>query len=297
MSDKRRYPIPTRKYPPRREILRLVARRDLRRNVGAMLSLAFLTTLILVAALAPFLTPYKPRAVSPANQLQPPGREHWAGTDLFGRDVFSRLLYGTRISLVVGVIAVVIAALPGTLLGLLAGYYEGWVDEAISRLMDVLLAFPGILLALSIVALLGTGLLNVTLAVGIAGIPGYTRLVRSSVLTIKRKPYVRAARTIGCRDSRILFQHILPNVLAPVIVLATLNVAWAILNASALNFLGLGVELGTPEWGAMLNEGRGYLRDAPWVSVAPGLTLTLTVLAINLLGDGLRDALDPRLRT
>ena len=296
MPDKHRYPIPTRKYPPRLEIPRLVARRDLRHNAGAMLSLAFLTTLILAAFLAPFITSYNPRAVSPANQLRPPDREHWAGTDLFGRDVFSRLLYGTRISLVVGVVAVVISALPGTLLGLLAGYYGGWVDGLISRLMDMLLAFPGILLALSIVALLGTGLPNVILAVGIASIPTYTRLVRGSVLTTKRELYVRAARTIGCRDSRILFRHILPNVLAPVIVLSTLNVAWAILNASALNFLGVGVELGTPEWGAMLNEGRGYLRDAPWISVAPGLTLTITVLAINLLGDGLRDALDPRLR-
>jgi peptide/nickel transport system permease protein len=296
MSDKRRFPIPTRKYPPRRAIPPLVARRDLRHNVAAMLSLVFLSALVLAAVLAPFLTSYNPRAVAPANQLQPPGREHWAGTDLFGRDVFSRLLHGTRISLAVGVIAVAIAALPGTLLGLLAGYYGGWVDGLISRLMDVLLAFPGILLALSIVALLGNGLLNVTVAVGIAGIPGYTRLVRSSVLTVKRKLYVRAAHTIGCRDSRILFRHILPNVLAPIIVLATLDIAWAILNASALNFLGLGVELGTPEWGVMLGEGRGYLRDAPWISVAPGLTLTLTVLTINLLGDGLRDALDPRLR-
>ncbi|MDY7041681.1 MAG: ABC transporter permease [Chloroflexota bacterium] len=296
MSDTRRYPIPTRKYPPRRGVPPLVARRDVWHNVGAMLGLAFLATLTLAAVLAPFVTPHNPQVVAPAEQFQPPSREHWAGTDLFGRDVFSRLLYGTRISLEVGVVAVVIAALPGTLLGLLAGYYGGWVDGVISRLMDVLLAFPGILLALSIVALLGTGLRNVTLAVGIAGIPGYTRLARSSVLTIKRKMFVRAAHAIGCRDSRILFHHILPNVLAPIIVLATLDIAWAILNASALNFLGLGVELGTPEWGVMLNEGRGYLRDAPWVSVAPGLTLTLTVLAVNLLGDGLRDALDPRLR-
>lgn len=296
MPDKRRYPIPTRKYPPRLEIPRLVVRRDLRHNVGAMLSLAFLLMLILSAVLAPFLATYDPLLVSPGNQLQPPSQKHWAGTDLFGRDIFSRLLYGTRISLMLGIVAVAISALPGTLLGLLAGYYGGWVDGLISRLMDVLLAFPGILLALSIVALLGTGLSNVTLAVGIAGIPSYTRLVRGSVLTTKRELYVRAARIIGCRDSRILFRHILPNVLAPVIVLSTLNIAWAILNASALNFLGLGVKLGTPEWGAMLNEGRGYLRDAPWASIAPGLMLTATVLAINLLGDGLRDALDPRLR-
>jgi peptide/nickel transport system permease protein len=296
MPDKRRYPIPTRKYPPRREIPPLAARRDLRHNVGAMLSLAFLSLLVLAAVLAPFLTSYNPRAVAPTNQFQPPSRAHWAGTDLFGRDVFSRLLYGARISLMVGIVAVAIAALPGTLLGLLAGYYGGWIDGLISRLMDVLLAFPGILLALSIVALLGNGLPNVIVAVGIAGIPGYTRLMRSSVLTIKRKLYIRAAHTIGCRDSRILFRHILPNALAPIIVLATLDTAWAILNASALNFLGLGVELGTPEWGMMLSEGRGYLRDAPWISVAPGLTLTITVLAINLLGDGLRDALDPRLR-
>jgi len=296
MPDKRRYPIPTRKYPPRRAIPQLVVRRDLRHNVGAMAGLVFLVMLVLAAALAPFLTPYDPLDTRPANQLQPPGRHHWAGTDLFGRDVFSRLLYGARISLLVGILAVIIAAIPGTLLGLLAGYYEGWLDIVISRLIEILQAFPGILLALSIVALLGSGLSNVILAVGIASIPSYTRLVRSSVLTVKRKLFIRAARVVGCRHSRILFRHILPNVLAPVIVLTTLDIAWAILNASALNFLGLGVDLGTPEWGVMLSEGRGYLRDAPWVSVAPGLTLTLTVLAINLLGDGLRDALDPRLR-
>ncbi|MBC7248751.1 MAG: ABC transporter permease [Anaerolineae bacterium] len=296
MPDKRRYPIPTRKYPPRRAIPQLVVRRDLRHNVGAMAGLVFLVMLVLAAALAPFLTPYDPLTTRPANQLQPPSHYHWAGTDLFGRDVFSRLLYGARISLLVGVLAVTIAAIPGTLLGLLAGYYEGWIDIIISRLIEILQAFPGILLALSIVALLGSGLPNVILAVGIASIPSYTRLVRSSVLTVKRKLFIRAARIVGCRDSRILFRHILPNVLAPVIVLTTLDIAWAILNASALNFLGLGVELGTPEWGVMLSEGRGYLRDAPWVSVAPGLMLTLTVLAINLLGDGLRDSLDPRWR-
>jgi peptide/nickel transport system permease protein len=297
MTKKRRFPIPTRKRPPPRDIPPLVTRRQLRRNVGALLGLFILVVIVSTAALAPLIVPHDPLTVAPETQLKPPSTVHWAGTDLFGRDVFSRLLFGGRVSLLVGVVAVLIASVPGTALGLIAGYYRSWVDGLIMRVMDLMLSFPGILLALGIVALLGPGLLNVMIAVGIAGIPSYTRLVRGSVLAVKKNLYVRAARTIGCRDGRILLRHILPNVLAPIVVLTTLDIAWAILNASSLSFLGLGAQPPTPEWGAMLSEGRGYMRQAPWITIAPGLAIMLTVLSVNLLGDGLRDALDPRLQT
>jgi len=294
---KRRFPIPTRKTIPRREIPPLVTRRRLRRNIGALLALAFLAIVVAVSIFAPILAPYDPLAVDIEQQLQPPSGQHWAGTDLFGRDIFSRLLFGARISLLVGIVAVAIASVPGLILGLVAGYNDRWVDSLIMRIMDMMLAFPGILLALSIVALLGPGLPNAMIAVGIAGIPSYTRVVRGSVLATKRMQFVRAARAVGCRSWRIVFRHILPNIFAPVLVLATLDLAWAILNASSLSFLGLGAQPPAPEWGAMLNEGRGYLRQAPWITAAPGLAIMLTVLSINLLGDGLRDALDPRMRT
>jgi peptide/nickel transport system permease protein len=297
MTKKRRFPIPTRKRPPPREIPPLVTRRRLRRNVGALLGLFILVIMVFTAALAPLIAPHNPLAVAPEVQLKPPSTAHWAGTDLFGRDVFSRLLFGGQVSLLVGIVAVLIASVPGTVLGLIAGYYRSWIDGLIMRVMDLMLSFPGILLALGIVALLGPGLLNVMIAVGIAGIPSYTRLVRSSVLAVKKNLYVRAARVMGCRDGRILLRHILPNVLAPIVVLTTLDIAWAILNASSLSFLGLGAQPPTPEWGAMLSEGRGYMRQAPWITIAPGLAIMLTVLSVNLLGDGLRDALDPRLRT
>jgi peptide/nickel transport system permease protein len=293
---KRRFPIPTRKTIPRREIPPLVTRRQLRRNKVALLSLAFLVILTATAILAPALAPYDPLAVAVEEQLLPPSSTHWAGTDLFGRDIFSRLLFGSRISLLVGVVAVAIASIPGLILGLIAGYNGRWIDSIIMRVMDVMLAFPGILLALSIVALLGSGLPNAMIAVGVAGIPNYTRLVRASVLTTKRRQFVRAARAVGCGAGRIVFRHILPNIFAPVLVLATLDMAWAILSASSLSFLGLGAQPPAPEWGAMLNEGRGYLRQAPWITAAPGLAIMLTVLSVNLLGDGLRDALDPHLR-
>jgi peptide/nickel transport system permease protein len=234
--------------------------------------------------------------VIPEQQFLPPSWAHPFGTDLFGRDVATRVLYGGRLSLGIAMLAVLLAMIPGTGMGLMAGYYGKWVDRSIGWLADVMLAFPSILLALTIVAALGSGTANLVIAVGIAGIPHYTRLVRSQVLAARREPYVRAATTVGCTDTRILTRHILPNVLSSIIVLATLDIGWAILSASALSFLGLGVQPPTPEWGAMLNEGRGYMRDAPWVTTAPGLTIALTVLSVNLLGDALRDAWDPRRR-
>ncbi len=249
------------------------------------------------AIFAPWLTPYNPIAVDPAQQFAPPSLGHLFGTDLLGRDVLSRVLYGGRISLLTGVAAALVACVPGTILGLLAGYFAHTVDVAVMRVTDMMLSFPGILLALAIVAMLGPGLTHTIIAVGIAGIPSYTRLVRGNVLVLRRVLFVRAARSVGASDWRIISRHIFPNILGSLIVFVTVDVAWAILDASSLSFLGLGVQQPTAEWGAMLSEGRGYLYQAPWTTVAPGLVLMVSLLCINLLGDSLRDALDPRART
>lgn len=273
-----------------------IALRILVRNRVAMGGLAILLLMSLLAVLAPAIAPYDPNAVDILHQLEAPSKAHILGTDLYGRDIFSRILYGGRITLVVGLISVGIAASAGIVLGLISGFYGGAMDSIIMRLVDVLLAFPRILLALSIVGMLGPGLLNVMVAVGIAGITGYARLVRGSVLSAKENVYVEAARVVGCPDRIILRRHLLPNIIGPVIVLATLDVAAAILSASSLSFLGLGVQPPTAEWGAMLNEGRQYLRTAPWITLFPGLAIMISVLSINMLGDGLRDALDPRMK-
>jgi len=265
-------------------------------NKTAMTGLGILLLLALLSAAAPKIAPYDPLIMNLPKQLQPPSREFLLGTDLLGRDTLSRLLYGGRTTLVIALFAVGISLVTGVLLGLLSGFYGGLADSLIMRFIDMLLAFPRILLALCVVALLGVGLANVMIAVGIAGISGYARVVRGAVLSAKEHVYVDAARVVGCRSNRIMFRHVLPNVVAPVIVLATLDVAHAILAASSLSFLGLGAQPPTPEWGLMLNEGRNYLRVAPWITTVPGLTIMLTVLCINMFGDGLRDALDPRLR-
>lgn len=266
------------------------------RNRVAMAGLILLVLMAGASLLAPYLAPFDPDEVDILHQLEGPSGAHILGTDLFGRDIFSRILYGGRITLVVGLISVGIAASIGIVLGLVAGYYGGALDSVIMRFIDVLLAFPRILLALSIVGMLGPGLFNVMVSVGIAGITGYARLVRGSVLSARENVYVEAATVVGCRHSLILFRHILPNIIGPVIVLATLDVASAILTASSLSFLGLGIQPPTAEWGAMLNEGRNYLRNAPWITLFPGLAIMISVLSINMLGDGLRDALDPRMK-
>jgi peptide/nickel transport system permease protein len=250
----------------------------------------------LSALFAAQISPYDPNEVDILNQLQGPNAEHLLGTDLYGRDILSRIFWGGRVTLVVGLMSVGIAATFGILLGLISGFYGGVTDALIMRFIDILLAFPRILLALTIVGMLGTGLFNVMLAVGIASITGYARLVRGTVLSAKEQTYVEAARVTGCPDRRILGKHLLPNVIGPVIVLATLDVASAILAASSLSFLGLGVQPPTAEWGYMLNEGRNYLRTAPWITFFPGMAIAVSVLCINMLGDGLRDALDPRLK-
>lgn len=265
-------------------------------NRLALLGLAVVAVMLLLGALAPLIAPYDPLKITP-DALAPPSAHHWFGTDDLGRDILSRVLYGARISPLVGLAAVAISGVIGVAAGLIAGYVGGLADNALMRLVDVLLAFPGIVLAIGIVAILGPGLNNAMLAVGIAGIPTFARVVRGSVLVEKEKEYVEAARLIGVPVSRLLLVHIFPNVLAPVIVLATLSVAAAILAAAALSFVGLGAQLPTPEWGAMLSQGRTYLSHQWWVAAFPGLAIALTVLGVNLLGDGLRDIFDPRLRT
>jgi peptide/nickel transport system permease protein len=274
---------------------RRIALRVLIKNRVAMAGLVVLVLVSLTALFAPQLSPYDPYEVDILNQLRAPSREHLLGTDLYGRDVLSRIFWGGRATLLVGLIAVGIGASFGVVLGLVSGYYGRFTDALIMRFVDVLLSFPRILLALTIVGMLGPGLFHVMLAVGIASISGYARLVRGTVLSAKEHAYVEAARVVGCRDGRILSRHLLPNLGGPVIVLATLDIAAAILAASALSFLGLGVQPPTAEWGYMLNEGRNYFRAAPWTTFFPGIAIMISVLAINMLGDGLRDALDPRL--
>ena len=271
--------------------------RRLLRNKSAVVGLTVLLVLVLVAIFAPYIVPYDPLKIDPSQALLSPSPTHLFGTDQFGRDVFSRVVAGTYISLAVGLISVGIAVIFGVTIGLVSGYYGGNVDNFLMRLIDVMLAFPGILLALAIVSMLGPSLVNLMVAVGVSSIPTYARLTRGSVLSAREELYVDAARSIGARNRTILGRHLLPNVVAPIIVTATLGVGAAILWAAALSFLGLGSQPPTPEWGRMLSEGRQYLRDQWWISTFPGLAIMITVLASNLLGDGLRDTLDPRLKT
>ncbi len=272
------------------------ALRRLWRNPGAALGAVTLAAMILLAVFAPVVAPYDPIAQDSQAIRARPSADHLFGADGFGRDIFSRVLYGGRKSLPIGLVAVAIAAVVGVAFGLIAGYYGRWVDGLIMRCVDLMLAFPGILLALALVAVLGTSLFNLMLAVGIAAIPEYTRVVRGTTLSVRESEYVTAARVIGARPPAIMLRHILPNVLPPVIVLATLGIASAIILGSTLSFLGLGIKPPEPEWGNMLSDGRSMMRHYWWVSFFPGLAIMVTVLAINLVGDGLRDALDPRLR-
>jgi peptide/nickel transport system permease protein len=258
---------------------------------------ATLVTLLVAAGLfGPIIVPYGPIDIAPQRSLQPPNWSHPFGTDTLGRDILSRVLSGARISLRLGLVAVALAATVGIVIGLVAGFYGGIVDSLLMRVVDALLAFPNILLALAIIAILGRSLTNVMIAVGLASIPAYARLVRSSTLSIKEMAYVEAARAVGCTGGTIMRRHILPNLVAPVIVLATLGLAAAIFAASSLSFLGVGAQPPTPEWGAMVSQGRDRLEQAWWISAFPGLAIALSVMAINILGDGLRDVLDPRMK-
>ncbi|SHE45713.1 peptide/nickel transport system permease protein [Desulfacinum infernum DSM 9756] len=274
----------------------------LRKNKTAMVGLAIISLFLVMALFAPWLAPHDPIEQSLYSKLKPPvwdakgTWDHILGTDDFGRDLLSRIIYGARISMVVGVVSVSISLFFGTIAGALAGFYGGKIDNVIMRFMDLLLAFPSILLAIVIVAFLGPSLRNAMIAIGVVSIPRYARLVRGSVLEEYAKDYVQAARALGARDSRLIFLHILPNCLAPLIVQTTLGFASAILEAAALSFLGLGAQPPTPEWGAMLANGRALILRAWWAVTFPGLMILFSVLGFNLLGDGLRDALDPRLR-
>lgn len=268
----------------------------MKRNKFAMLGLFIICILLFCAIFADFIAPYGYAEQNLANRFKSPSFEHLFGTDNFGRDIFSRIIYGTRISLQVGFVAVSIACIVGGTLGAIAGYYGKFLDNAIMRLIDVMLAIPSILLAISITAAFGPGLTNVMIAVGIASIPAYARIVRASVLSVREQEFIEAARATGASDFRIIFSHILPNSMSPLIVQATLGVASAILSAAGLSFIGLGIQPPLPEWGAMLSAGRAYLRDYPYIVMFPGVTIMITIFALNLFGDGLRDALDPRLK-
>lgn len=265
-------------------------------NKGATVGGIVFLLIVAGAIAAPRLAPENPIRLNVAESLDPPGPRHWLGTDQFGRDILSRIIYGARVSVAMGFVAVAISVAGGSVLGLLSGYYLGTVDLAIMRVVDVMLAFPGILLALVIIAVLGPNLSSAMIAVGVSGMPVFIRVVRGSTLSVREFQYVEAARVAGCGDLRIIFRHVLPNVSAPVIVLVTLGIPGAIISGAALSFLGLGIRPPTPDWGAMLSEGRSFMSTAWWLSTFPGLAIVVIVMAINLFGDGLRDALDPRLK-
>lgn len=265
------------------------------KNKLAIVGLVIVILQIILALFAPFMTAHDPAAQNLANRELPVFSEgHWLGTDNYGRDVWSRIVFGARISLVVGITAVSLGLIGGTILGLLAGYYRK-LDAIIMRFVDLLFSFPGILLAMLIIAILGTSLVNVAIAISIWSIPTCARIVRGSVLSIKEKEYIMAMRSMGASDLRIMIRHILPNASAPIIVFATMRMATAILSTAALSYLGLGAQPPTPEWGAMISQGQDFMWSAPHLTIVPGIAIMLTVFAFNVLGDGLRDALDPNM--
>lgn len=269
---------------------------EFKKNKIAVAGFCIVLFFILLAIFAPWIAKEGINAQNTADRLLPPSAEYWLGTDDFGRDILSRIIYGARISLWVGFSAVVGSVIVGSILGIIAGYYGRWVDTIISRFFDIMLAFPSILLAIAIVAVLGPSLRNALIAIAIINVPNFGRLIRSKVLSIKEDEYITAAKGIGMRDFRILFSHILPNSMAPVIVQGTLAIATAILEAAALGFLGLGAQPPAPEWGKMLADSKDYLQSAPWTMIFPGIAIMLTVLGFNLMGDGLRDAMDPKMK-
>jgi peptide/nickel transport system permease protein len=279
---------------------RLRGGNTLRRLTRSHLTIAgamILAVIVFAAIFAPYLSPDDPLAMNPTLLLQPPSSAHWLGTDEFGRDILSRVIWGARISLYVGGIAVTIALAAGVSLGLVAGYYGGLVDDAINRVLDIVFAFPTILLALGIVGMLGPSLTNTMIAIGIVYTPQYARLTRGSTLSVRERDFVDAAIVSGASDARILWSHILPNVMAPLVIQTSLSLSLAILAEASLSFLGLGTQPPDPSWGTMVNTGQRLIELSPWPVVFPGLAIVLAVLGFNLLGDGLRDAFDPRLRT
>lgn len=258
--------------------------------VGALIVLIY----VFVATFAPWLAPYDPYEINLENKLLSPNSSHWMGTDDKGRDILSRIIYGSRLSMGIGFAAVIFGAFFGIMMGMVAGYYGGWVDAILSRMLDVMLAFPGILLALAIISALGPSLLNVTFAVGVFSIPLFARIARGSTMEVRNLEYIDAIRSLGANDTTIIFNHILPNILSPLIIQATLRLATAILSAAGLSFLGLGAQPPSSEWGTMLSNGRDFLFSAPHVAIFPGLAIAFLVMGFNLFGDGLRDTLDPR---
>lgn len=269
--------------------------RELTRNKFALAGAIFLLLMVVVAIFAPVVAPQSPTSQSLLDRLKPPSSAHWLGTDELGRDELSRLIYGARTSLFIALVGTAGGVVIGTTLGMMCGFFGGWVDNLIMRLIDIMFAFPGILLAILIVAVMGPGLFNLIIALMIWGTPTLARIVRSSVLSLKAFEFVEASRAMGASRLRIMFRHLLPNCIAPIIVYATLGVAGALLTAAGLGFLGIGVQPPTPEWGSMLSVGRSYLRETPWLMIVPGLAILFTVISLNLIGDALRDALDPRI--
>ncbi len=277
--------------PGRRAGLRTRLLRHPSARIGGLL----IALVFLGAVMAPVLTPYDPIQIAPPQRLQQPSRTHWLGNDLYGRDTFTRVLYGGRISLAVGVLSVSLALLLGGSIGAASGYWGGWLDSTVMRLSDVLLAFPAILLAISLLAFLGGGFWNVVLAIAIIYTAPMARVARAAVISVRHEEYVDAAGAIGAGDARVLRKHILPNAIAPLVVESTLRLALAILAEAALSFLGLGTQPPAPTWGQMIAEGRSVMTFSSWPAIGPGLAITITVLGFNLLGDGVRDALDPHL--
>jgi len=270
--------------------------RKFKKQHVAVAALAFIALLVLTALAAPLIVPYDAENFFDYERINAlPSAEHWFGVDALGRDIFSRIIMGSRVSLTAGLVSVAVGSLVGTTFGLLAGYYEGWWDRSIMRLCDVLFAFPGILLAIGIVAILGGGMFNVIIAVAVFSIPTFARLVRGNTLALKHLTYIEAARSIGASDWTIITRHILPGTVSTVVVFFTMRIGTSIITAASLSFLGMGAQPPTPEWGAMLNEARTDMVNAPHIAIIPSIAIFLTVLAFNLLGDGLRDALDPKL--
>ena len=268
------------------------------RNRGAMAGLALVLIIVLIAVFADVILDYDTQVIAhhPAERLQWPSAQHWFGTDELGRDILCRILYGTRYSCSIGLVAVCIGLVVGVTLGAVAGFFGGVVEDVIMRACDILTAVPSILLAIVIVAAMGSSLLNLMIAVGVGSIPGFARITRASVLTVRNQEYVESSRAIGMSSWKIIVKHILPNCLSPIIVAATLRVAGAIIAAAGLSFIGLGIPAPAPEWGAMLSAGRRFIREYSYITFFPGLAIMITVLALNLVGDGLRDALDPKLK-
>jgi peptide/nickel transport system permease protein len=266
------------------------------RNPIGLVGAAIVLFTVLLALLAPVISPYVPSAQG-YGRLMPPDAAHWMGTDELGRDQLSRIIYGARVSLQVGAISVVLALVAGLVIGVLAGFYRGWLDDWLMRVVDIVFAFPGLVLAIVIAGLLGPSRTNAMIAIGIIYAPAFARVIRGSVLAVMAESYVEAARVVGASDPRIMIRHLLPNIMAPIIVLTTVYLSTAILSEAALSFLGLGTQPPEPSWGGMLNAARRFMELAPWLAIFPGGAIMLVVLGFNFLGDGLRDVLDPRIRT